>query len=103
MRQGELLRPPGHSHPRRVAGEPQADLDAARGGRGGDGEALVEAFERLGPTGDLDDEACWGRRHGTQATITPVEAFYIALLVLTVVVVTWFAGYVVYRLVRSPR
>jgi hypothetical protein len=32
-----------------------------------------------------------------------VEAFYIALLVLTVVVVTWFAGYVVYRLVRSPR
>jgi len=32
-----------------------------------------------------------------------VEAFYIALLVATVVVVTWFAGYVVYRLVRSPR
>jgi hypothetical protein len=32
-----------------------------------------------------------------------VEAFYITLLVLTVLVVTWFAGFVVYRLVRTPR
>jgi hypothetical protein len=32
-----------------------------------------------------------------------VEAFYISLLVLTVIVVTWFAAYVVYRLVRTPR
>ena len=32
-----------------------------------------------------------------------MEAFYISLLVLTVVVVTWFAAYVVYRLVRNPR
>jgi len=31
-----------------------------------------------------------------------VEAFFISLLVLTVLVVTWFAGYVVYRLVRTP-
>ncbi len=42
-------------------------------------------------------------RHGTQATITPVEGIYISLLVLTVLVVTWFAGFVVYRLVRTPR
>jgi hypothetical protein len=32
-----------------------------------------------------------------------VEGFYISLLVLTVLVVTWFAGFVVYRLVRTPR
>jgi hypothetical protein len=32
-----------------------------------------------------------------------VEAFYISLLVLTVIVVTWFAGYVVYRLLKTPR
>jgi hypothetical protein len=31
-----------------------------------------------------------------------VEAFYISLLVLTVIAVTWFAGYVVYRLMRNP-
>jgi hypothetical protein len=31
-----------------------------------------------------------------------VEAFFLSLLVLTVVVVTWFAGYVVYRLIRTP-
>jgi len=31
-----------------------------------------------------------------------VEAFYISLLILTVIVVTWFAGYVVYRLVKTP-
>jgi hypothetical protein len=32
-----------------------------------------------------------------------VEAFYISLLILTVIVVTWFAGYVVYRLVKTPQ
>jgi hypothetical protein len=32
-----------------------------------------------------------------------VEGFYIALLCLAVVVVTWFAGFTVYRLVRTPR
>jgi hypothetical protein len=32
-----------------------------------------------------------------------VHTFYIALLVLTALVVTWFAGYVVYRLVKTPR
>jgi len=32
-----------------------------------------------------------------------VEAFYISLLILTVIVVTWFAGFVVYRLMRTPR
>jgi hypothetical protein len=32
-----------------------------------------------------------------------VETFFLSLLILTVVVVTWFAGYVVYRLVRTPR
>lgn len=31
-----------------------------------------------------------------------MEAFYISLLILTVIVVTWFAGYVVYRLVKTP-
>ncbi|SES22453.1 hypothetical protein SAMN05216199_2415 [Pedococcus cremeus] len=32
-----------------------------------------------------------------------MEAFYISLLILTVIVVTWFAGYVVYRLVKTPQ
>jgi hypothetical protein len=32
-----------------------------------------------------------------------VEAFFITLLSLTVVVVTWFAGFTVYRLVPTPR
>jgi len=32
-----------------------------------------------------------------------VHTFYISLLVLTAVVVTWFAGFVVYRLVKTPR
>jgi hypothetical protein len=32
-----------------------------------------------------------------------VEAFYISLLILTVIVVTWFAAFVVYRLLRNPR
>ena len=78
----------------------QADLDPAGGRRGGHYEALVEAFEGLGAARDLDDETGGGCRHGTQATIT-TEAFYISLLVLTAVVITWFAGYVVYRLVRT--
>lgn len=38
-----------------------------------------------------------------KATISPVEAFFISLLVLTVVVVTWFSAFVVYRLLRTPR
>ena len=37
-----------------------------------------------------------------QATIWPVETFYLSLLILTVLVVTWFAGFVVYRLVKTP-
>jgi hypothetical protein len=32
-----------------------------------------------------------------------VHTFYIALLALTAVVITWFAGFVVYRLVKTPR
>jgi hypothetical protein len=32
-----------------------------------------------------------------------VHTFFIALLVATAVVVTWFAGFVVYRLVKTPR
>jgi hypothetical protein len=32
-----------------------------------------------------------------------VEAFYISLLVASALVITWFAGYVVYRLLRSTR
>jgi hypothetical protein len=32
-----------------------------------------------------------------------VEAFYLSLLILTVLVVTWFAAFVVYRLLRTPR
>jgi hypothetical protein len=31
-----------------------------------------------------------------------VHLFYIALLVATALAVTWFAGYVVYRLVKTP-
>jgi hypothetical protein len=30
-----------------------------------------------------------------------VEAFYVSLLVLVGIVVTWFAGYVVYKLFRG--
>jgi hypothetical protein len=32
-----------------------------------------------------------------------VETFYVALLIASAVVITWFAVYVVYRLVRDPR
>jgi hypothetical protein len=32
-----------------------------------------------------------------------VHTFFLSLLALTVVVVTWFAGFVVYRLVKTPR
>jgi hypothetical protein len=31
-----------------------------------------------------------------------VETFFLCLLVLTVLVVTWFAGYVLYRLMKTP-
>jgi hypothetical protein len=31
-----------------------------------------------------------------------VETFYLSLLILTVVIVTWFAAFVVYRLVKTP-
>jgi hypothetical protein len=32
-----------------------------------------------------------------------VHTFFLTLLVLTAVVVTWFAAFVVYRLVKTPR
>jgi hypothetical protein len=32
-----------------------------------------------------------------------VHTIYLCLLVLTAVAVTWFAGFVVYRLVKTPR
>jgi hypothetical protein len=32
-----------------------------------------------------------------------VEAYFLALLVITALVVVWFAGFVVYRLLRTPR
>jgi hypothetical protein len=31
-----------------------------------------------------------------------VETFFVCLLAFTVLLVTWFAGYVVYRLVKTP-
>jgi len=31
-----------------------------------------------------------------------VHTFFLSLLVLTAVVVAWFAGFVVYRLVKTP-
>lgn len=34
-------------------------------------------------------------------TVSVVEAFYVSLLVLVGIVVTWFAGYVVYKLFRG--
>ena len=59
---------PGDGHPRRVTGQPQADLGPG-GERGrGDGQALVEALELLGAAGDLDDERPDGARgvgHGS--------------------------------------
>ena len=33
----------------------------------------------------------------------PVEAFFITLLVLVALFVTWFAGYVVYKLYRGQQ
>ena len=74
---------------------------AGHGGRG-DGKGLVESFERLGAAGDLDDERAGGS-HVAQATIWRVHTFDISLLALTAVVITWFAGFVVYRLVKMPR
>ncbi len=32
-----------------------------------------------------------------------MHTFFLTLLVLTAVVVTWFAAFVVYRLVKTPR
>jgi hypothetical protein len=32
-----------------------------------------------------------------------VEAYFLALLVITALAVVWFAGFVVYRLLRDPR
>jgi hypothetical protein len=32
-----------------------------------------------------------------------VHTFFLSLLVLTAITVTWFAGFVVYRLVKTPR
>jgi hypothetical protein len=32
-----------------------------------------------------------------------VHTFFLTLLALTAVIVTWFAGFVVYRLVKTPR
>jgi hypothetical protein len=32
-----------------------------------------------------------------------VHTFFISLLVATAVTVSWFAGFVVYRLVKTPR
>lgn len=32
-----------------------------------------------------------------------MHTFYIGLLVASAVVITWFAGFVVYRLVKTPR
>jgi hypothetical protein len=32
-----------------------------------------------------------------------VHTFFLTLLVLTAAVVTWFAAFVVYRLVKTPR
>jgi hypothetical protein len=31
-----------------------------------------------------------------------VETFFLSLLALTVIIVGWFAGFVVYRLVKTP-
>jgi hypothetical protein len=46
-----------------------------------------------------------GRRGSRDRTIdcSTVEAFYISLLVLIGLVVTWFAGYVVYKLFQGQR
>lgn len=38
-----------------------------------------------------------------QATICPVETFFITLLAISSLLIVWFAAYVVYRLVRSVR
>jgi hypothetical protein len=35
--------------------------------------------------------------------VNTLEAVYLSLLVTTAVVVTWFAGFVVYRLYRGQR
>lgn len=32
-----------------------------------------------------------------------MHTFFLSLLVLTAITVTWFAGFVVYRLVKTPR
>ena len=103
MGQVDRLGPSRNGHPRRLPCQPQAHLQAAGQGGGCDGEPLVEPLERLRTAGDLHDKTRWGFGHGTQATITVVEAFFITLLSLTVVVVTWFAGFTVYRLIRTPR
>ncbi|GAA2737756.1 hypothetical protein GCM10009867_26200 [Pedococcus aerophilus] len=118
---GELdpLGPPRDRHPGRVTGQPQADLDAARRRGGSHGQRLVEAFDRRGvrpgvgvaaggggvrgAAGGLDHEAGTRSGHGPQATIWCVHYFYIGLLVASAVVITWFAGFVVYRLVKTPR
>ena len=65
-------------------------------------KAWLKAFGGLGPTGDLDDERRAGVSWATGYDLA-VHTFYISLLVATAVVITWFAGFVVYRLVKTPR
>jgi len=38
-----------------------------------------------------------------QATICRVETFYLCLLIVMAVLVAWFAAFVLYRLVKTPR
>jgi hypothetical protein len=100
IRELNLLGTAGDRHPRRLTGQPHAHLHPGREGGRRDREGLVEPLQRLDTAGGLDDKAVGS--HAAQATICRVETFYLSLLVLTALVVAWFAAYVVYRLVKTP-
>jgi len=43
------------------------------------------------------------RRAGYPRGMEALEAFFIGLLVASAILITWFAGYVVYKLYRGQR
>ncbi len=117
VRQRELRRPSGHGEPGRLAGEPQRDLGPGRHRRRGDRERLGAPLGVVGARGGLhhqpDPRPAEGRLarllrlallpgHGPKARLAPwSRLFYTSLLVLVAVFITWFAGFVVYRLYKG--
>lgn len=121
MLQPDLLGTPGHAQPRCVTRQPHADVHAGGDRRCGNGEDLIDDLGALGATGRFHNKAAGG--HGRQrrptrrpAPVHPgvagkitamstnaLELIFLGLLVAATVTITWFAGYVVYKLYKGQR